>query len=160
MAVHLVRHASAGSRNPWDPTDADRALDEAGLIQAASLANLLSTAPINKVASSPALRCIETVTPVAMGHGLEVNRHDQLFEGADLEAAWECLSEAANVQGDTVLCSHGDVIPTLIRRLQLRGMRLHGGSGCAKGSCWTLDGWDGTRFAQGTYHPPGLVRPR
>ncbi|MCC6225457.1 MAG: histidine phosphatase family protein [Microthrixaceae bacterium] len=160
MAVHLVRHASAGSRDPWDAADADRALDETGLIQAASLATLLSAAPITRIASSPALRCIQTVTPLATDHGLEVHRHDHLFEGTDIEAAWECLIDAANLQCDAVLCSHGDVIPTLIRRLHLRGMRLPGGSGCAKGSCWTLEGWDGTRFLDGTYRPPGELRPR
>lgn len=156
MAVHLVRHASAGTRHGWDPDDADRHLDETGERQAAGLARGFVDAPLTAVRSSPAARCIETVTPLAASAGLNVEPDHRLFEGTDVETSWTLLVESAEADGDVVLCSHGDVIPGLIRRLQFRGMELVDGSGCAKASCWTLDGWDGERFARGTYLPPIL----
>jgi len=132
----------------------ERRLDELGRRQADSLADLLAGSPLVSVRSSPATRCIETVSPVADRHLLAVEVDAALLEGADFEDAWSTLAVAAGTDGDVVLCSHGDVIPNLLRRLQFRGMELSGGSGCAKGSCWTLDGWDGERFERGAYLPP------
>jgi 8-oxo-dGTP diphosphatase len=153
VAVHLVRHASAGSRNDRDPRDAERHLDERGLRQAAALVDLLADREVACIASSAADRCLETVAPLAEQRGLVVVPTRELFEGSALADAWDLLVRAAEADGDAVLCSHGDVIPDLIRRAQLRGMEIPGRSGCAKGSCWTLSGWDGERFARGDYQP-------
>ena len=153
MAVHLVRHASAGPRRDFDQDDAERHLDERGLHQAAVLADRLLDAGVTWIASSTADRCIETMAPLADQLGLDVVATHELFEGADGDSTWELLARAAELDGDAVLCSHGDVIPDLIRRAQLRGMEIPGRSGCGKGSRWTLTGWDGERFARGDYEP-------
>jgi 8-oxo-dGTP diphosphatase len=152
VTVYLVRHASAGRRNDFDPHDDARHLDANGRVQAAKLAILLGDHRISWVAASPAVRCVETVEPLASELGLEVKRRRSLFEGADLDEAWTLLEKAASRGGDAVLCSHGDVIPELIRRAQGRGMEVPGKAGCSKGSCWALD-WDGERFTRGTYTP-------
>ena len=151
MAVHLVRHGSAGTRRSDDPADTARHLDPRGRSQAEALADLLEARPVVWVASSPADRCVETVAPLAARLGQPVAVVADLLEGADVDDAWDVLAEAASLDGDAVLCSHGDVIPDLIRRLQLRGMEVPGKAGCSKGSCWTLTGWDGERFARGDY---------
>ena len=151
MAVHLVRHASAGTRNELDPGDHERHLDERGHRQAEAIADRLADAVVTWIASSSADRCIETMGPLAAARGLDVLVTHELFEGADTDRAWELLARAADLDGDAVFCSHGDVIPDLIRRAQLRGMEIPGKSGCGKGSCWTLTGWDGERFARGDY---------
>ncbi len=156
MAVHLVRHASAGTRHNADPHDDQRRLDDLGHRQAEAVAELLGDAPVSAIESSPARRCLETVAPLAARLAVPVHHCDGLFEGSDIETSWAVLAGAAALDGDVVLCSHGDVIPMLIRRLQLRGMELRGGSGCAKSSCWTLEHWDGERFASGRYLPPPL----
>lgn len=150
VTVFLVRHGSAGLRDDGDPADRDRPLDDGGLDQAKQLTRLLSDVPVVRVLTSPARRCRETIEPVATSHHLVAEPHDDLFEGTPIEASWELLDWAAHVVGDVVLCSHGDVIPELIRRAQLRGMDIPTKSGCAKGSCWTLD-HDGTRFVTGRY---------
>jgi len=154
--VYLVRHASAGDRRSGDPADVARPLDRKGHRQAEGLADLLAASPLVWIASSPATRCVETVGVVAARRSLAVEPLDGLYEGTDLDDAWAILADAASRDGDTLLCSHGDVIPELIRRAQLRGMEVPGKAGCSKGSCWTLTGWDGQRFARGTYTPvPG-----
>ena len=150
MTVYLVRHGSAGHRNDGEPGDIDRPLDPAGVEQATNIAEDLRGGPIVRVLSSPATRCVETVSGLAATMGLELELHDSLYEGTPIEMSWALLEWAATVNGDVVLCSHGDVIPELISRAQLRGMDIPGKSGCAKGSIWELR-HDGDRFTSGRY---------
>lgn len=157
VTLFLVRHGSAGMRHDGDPSDTERHLDAVGLRQAVQIAKLLHAAseagpPIDLVLSSPAARCIETVEPLASAVGCEVEPADALFEGTDIEDSWKLLEAVTTEDASAVLCSHGDVIPELIRRAKLRGMDVPGKAGCSKGSIWTLD-WDGERFTTGTYLP-------
>ena len=151
MTTYLVRHASAGLRNDADPTDEERTLDPTGIVQASKLTSWLRHEPIDTILSSPYLRCRQTVAPLAEALGLEVTISDELGEGTPIERSWELLASVAG--GTAVLCSHGDVIPDLIRRAQLRGMHVPGKSGCAKGSVWTLQLWVDDAFATGIYTP-------
>ena len=154
MTVYLIRHASAGSRDDRDPSDLERPLDAQGMDQAQHLAEVLDGIRPVRVLSSPALRCQQTVAPLAAAAGLPVEVADALCEGTDIEDSWALLEWAARQDGDVVLCSHGDVIPELIRRAQLRGMEVPGPGGCSKGSIWALR-WDGDRFASGRYTAVG-----
>jgi len=153
MTVYLVRHASAGTRDDADPSDGDRILDATGHLQAERLAEWLRHEDIRQVLSSPLRRCVQTVEPLAKLLDLPVVADDRLAEGSDLGSSWALLEEVAATTGDVVVCSHGDVIPDLVRRLQGRGMQIPGKSGCAKGSAWVLQHWDGERFATGLYTP-------
>ena len=151
MTTYLVRHASAGHRDDADPTDEDRPLDATGIVQASKLTSWLRHEPIDTIVSSPFLRCRQSVAPLAEALGLTVTISDDLGEGTPIERSWKLLESVA--QGTAVLCSHGDVVPDLIRRAQLRGMHIPGKSGCAKGSVWTLQHWEGETFATGIYTP-------
>jgi len=158
MTVYLVRHASAGDRNDSDPADDERALDEIGREQSAQLADWLVHEPVSRIVTSPFLRCQQTVAPLAAALGIEVVVDDRLAEGTAIEDSWSLLAElAVSTNGSTsnavVLCSHGDVIPDLIRRAQGRGMQIPGKSGCAKGSAWILQHWSGDGFGTGIYTP-------
>lgn len=154
MTTYLVRHASAGSRDDADPHDGERELDEVGRAQADKLASWLRHEPIERIVTSPLRRCVQSVGPLAEALGVTPEQSDLLAEGTSVEQAWQLLESVA--AGTTVLCSHGDVIPDLVRRAQLRGMVVPGKSGCAKGSVWTLQHWDGQGFASGIYTPiPG-----
>lgn len=149
--MFLVRHGSAGVRDDHDPRDDRRGLDPTGHLQADKLADWLRLEPVTRVLSSPYRRCVQTVEPLAKQLGLEVTVDDRLAEGTPIERSWELLREVAD---DTVvLCSHGDVIPDVVRRSQLRGMQVPGKSGCSKGSVWILEHWDGERFGVGLYTP-------
>ncbi|CAN5563177.1 hypothetical protein BH10ACT3_BH10ACT3_13790 [soil metagenome] len=151
MTTYLVRHASAGHRDEGDPLDHDRPLDETGRVQAEKLADWLRHLPINRIVSSPYPRCRQTVEPLAAALGLEVEVLPELAESTPIEQSWPVLEKLA--WSNAVICSHGDVIPDLIRRAQLRGLHIPGKSGCSKGSVWTLEHWDGERFATGVYTP-------
>ena len=121
------------------------------IVQASKLTSWLRHEPIDTIVSSPYLRCRQTVEPLAAALGLEVTVSDALAEGTPIERSWELLASVAS--RTAVLCSHGDVIPDLIRRAQLRGMHVPGKSGSAKGSVWTLQHWEGETFATGIYTP-------
>lgn len=160
MAIYLIRHASAGTRNPSDDNDSKRTLDSRGIGQADLLADWLGSEPVQRIVSSPFIRCTQTVAPLARKLGVAVEVDDRLSEASPVEPAWKALVEFSEEAGptgaDVAVCSHGDLIPDLIRRAQLRGMRVRGKSGCSKGSVWRLGDWDGVGFASGTYtaiHP-------
>lgn len=156
MTLYLVRHGSAGHRNDADPADDDRELDSTGEVQADKLAEWLVHEPITQVLSSPYLRCRQTIEPLAKLLGLSAEVSPDLAEGTALKRSWSLIDALADDDVTAVLCSHGDVIPELIRTAQLRGLHVPGKSGCAKGSVWTLKHWDGDRFATGIYTPiPG-----
>jgi phosphohistidine phosphatase SixA len=86
----LVRHARAGDREEWIGDDRRRPLDDRGRAQAAALPELLAAYPIERILSSPADRCVQTVGPLASARGLEIEVWEELSEerqsvdGADL----------------------------------------------------------------------------
>lgn len=151
MTLYLVRHGSAGVRDDGDPDDRDRSLDATGHLQAEKLSDWLRHEPVTRIVSSPYRRCRQTVQPLAKQLGVPVDVDERLAEAAAVESSWRLLESVAETT--VILCSHGDVIPDLVRRARLRGMHVPGKTGCAKGSVWTLQHWDGDRFATGFYTP-------
>lgn len=136
VTLFLVRHAVAGVRDNYDPGDDQRPLDAIGVEQAIALADRLRGEPIEAIYSSPALRCRQTVEPLGEAVAMDVTVEPRLFEGATTSASMGLLR---SLTGRTVvLCSHGDVIPDMLRNLEVGGCRLEG-RGCAKGSIWQLD---------------------
>lgn len=104
-----------------------------------------------RILSSPYLRCIETVLPLARERALDVDETDALSEGAPVE---EVLELVGSLEGQpTVLCSHGDVIPALMQHWVDRGTRIEGIAGWKKGSMWILER-EGDGFATARYVPP------
>lgn len=151
MVVYLVRHAHAGHRSGWPGSDHDRPLSHRGRRQADELRKALADVDIERVYTSPAARCVETVEPLAEALGLKVRTRPELAEGADAEAA--VAFALARAERNPVLCSHGDLIPKVIRRLLAAGMRTDDDNQSAKGSVWMLEVDDG-RVTRGRYLPP------
>jgi len=148
VTIWLVRHAAAGHRGDHPGADELRPLNEKGWRQAHGLVDLLGGEPVERVLSSPATRCWQTVGPLAEHLGREVEHEPRLWEGADLRPALDLLEEVEHA----VLCSHGDLIPDVVNHLIDTGMEALGRD-CKKGSTWVLER-DGTRFVRGTYLPP------
>ena len=140
-AVLLVRHADALDREQWRHADHLRPLTERGYQQARGLVDLLGGYRVARVFSSPFLRCLETVQPLAASLGLAVEEAPQLAEGRG--AAGTALVDGAGDQS-LVLCTHGDVLPQLLCAMV---PDLPSDFPCAKGSTWVLlgDGENGFR---------------
>src|SRR5262245_55527549 len=116
VTVALVRHAKAGDRSLWTEPDELRPLTSAGRAQATGIAKRLADAPIAKLLSSPLMRCVETVQPLAELRDLAVETDDRLAEGADPAAALAALATASR-HGPIVACTHGDVMMLAVERL-------------------------------------------
>ena len=152
MTVYLVRHSVAVSRKAWNDEDELRPLTPKGQRQANGFAELLRDAPVRRLMSSPAVRCVETVRPLAKKLGLRVEATDLLQEGAPVDKAYDLLTKMAHKKGDTVLCAHGDLIPELVEAVARDGAKT-GRRLWAKGSTWKLD-WSNGRFTSARYAPP------
>ena len=151
MPLFLVRHAHAGKRSDWDGDDTARPISERGEAQSASIAKLLADRSVRRIVSSPYVRCVQTVEPLGREVGVAVEADDRLAEGADPDAALELLLALDGDHG--VACSHGDLIPPLLRRLVGLGMEVEGPLLDQKGSVWTIHTRDG-RPTRGRYTPP------
>jgi len=158
MTLYIVRHAHAGSRRSWDADDAQRPLSDRGQRQAEHVVKLLGDEPVALVLSSPAVRCVQTVVPLAEHRGLTVHDDPLLFEGSDAgKAVLHLLAQARATDGDVVACSHGDLIPRALGLLVGDGMEIVGDEGPAlskKGSTWAIEVSKG-RARRGRYLPPG-----
>ena len=145
MTLLLVRHGSAGDPYQWSGDDSERPLDANGHAQADCLANLVEgmcgNRPLVEIRSSRAVRCLQTVGPLAARRDLPVTVDDALFEGGST-AASELVRQLATTsdasQRVMVLCSHSDVIPEVVRDVVADGAGLSGGRGCAYASVWEL----------------------
>ena len=110
MTSVLVRHASAGHRLDWEHDDHLRPLDARGRRQSADLVALLRPLGLRRILSSPYVRCVQTVEPLAAALGLEVELDERLEEGKGGAAA-ELLREDG-----VVCCTHGDIVEALVDR--------------------------------------------
>ena len=152
--IHLLRHAAAGNRDKWEGDDRKRPLTKKGRKQAKAIAEHLKAKQIERIVTSPYLRCVETVAPLADAIGAKVEISDALAEGPDVDASYELIHSLAG--SNAVLCSHGDVIPATMTRLMWLGLELESRFYCSKGSIWEVDIENG-RFGKGRYIPPPAI---
>ena len=141
MRLYLVRHAKAGSRRDFDGADRDRPLSRAGLEQAHGLTVMLGHLPISRIYSSPYVRCTQTVEPLAKKLGIDLRITDALseWEGpgtSEFSAAIALVDKAPN---NSVLCSHGDVIPAVLHALERRGLVVKGDYDMRKAVTWVVE---------------------
>jgi 8-oxo-dGTP diphosphatase len=112
VSVILLRHAWAGHRGEWSEDDLLRPLDERGHRQARELPRLeLYGLEVGRIVSSPYVRCVETVTPLAATRLLPIELDRRLSEGAERSA----VPLLAELDGG-VACTHGDVIEAILGR--------------------------------------------
>ena len=119
----LVRHALAGDADAWDGDDRVRPLDKTGRRQASGLVDLLADFELERIVSSPYLRCVQTVEPLAQARALQIEHDDAL--GADRLDSVPLVLDRLRGQKAAV-CTHGD-LPWL------------GDRQFKKGSVWVLD---------------------
>lgn len=148
--VYLVRHAKAGVREVWQGPDEERPITRRGRRQADRLVERFQGLEIEHIVSSPFLRCVQTVEPLARSRGLEVEIAHELAEGADPERTIEFIRRLEPVP--TVLCGHGGEIEAVVREFEAEGAKVEGSRGLAKGSVWVLEREDG-RVVSARYLP-------
>lgn len=148
--IALVRHAKAGDRDAWTEDDRLRPLTKKGKMQAEELVGLFEDLEVDRVLSSPSVRCVQTVRPVALARHVTVEERDELAEGASVGAALDLLRSTG---GGVVASSHGDVIPAVVTALATHGVEVLGPLEWKKGSTWLLER-DGGLVTSARYLPP------
>lgn len=133
---YVVRHAKAGSREDWSGDDRKRPLTGKGRKQAEDLVVELGPFRISAVYSSPYVRCVQTVEPLAAARQLKVQPSPSLEEGHGLSGLGEFLTDRS--LDVAVLCTHGDIVFELVEDLVGRGVIKGGDGGYEKGSTWVL----------------------
>ena len=141
-AFYFVRHAKAGSRSHWTGDDRARLLSKSGVKQAEALVSVLGPFPISTIFSSPYLRCVQTVEPLAQKRRLSIQETRHLAEGARLKGAYRFIEDPD--LDDTVLCTHGDVIQELVDDLIRRRIVKASQMELDKGSTWVVEVEDGS----------------
>jgi phosphohistidine phosphatase SixA len=136
MQLHLLRHARSAKRAQWTGPAWMRPLVETGHEQARAIAAALGDHGIQRIVSSPALRCRQTAAPLALALGLPVEIDERLQEGADEAKAYELVASFGDAP--TVVCTHGETIGALLERFRQRGFAIEEEPRCEKGSTWSL----------------------
>ena len=116
----ILRHAKALARKRWKGTDSDRPLEAKGSAQADRLAVLLGCFGVQRVVSSDALRCVDTVRPYATSRRAHIEHEPRVTEDGHEEAPAGASNAALELMSDpvpTVVCSHRPVLPTLFAAL-------------------------------------------
>lgn len=157
MRVLLVRHVHAGVRGTWPGSDLDRELSDRGRRQAAAIADQFADEAIVAVHSSSAVRCVDSVVPLAEALGLEVEIAPPLLEGGRPAAALAWLEALSGGPDDVVVaCSHGDIIGGVLERLADRGTPLDGSLAWPKAGTWDLTVDDGLVVTGKPIAPPAV----
>ncbi len=135
-SIHLLRHAKAQSRDRWwGRPDRERPLTKVGWAQSKSLAVDLASRDITRILTSPFARCVQTVEPLADRLNMEIGLAEALGEPPSVPlldagdswvaSAWlggralalidQVISDDAG--GQILMCSHGDIVPSLMATL-------------------------------------------
>ena len=120
-------------------------------MQAERVVGQLGDVGIRHVVSSPYVRCRQTVEPLAEALRLPVDLSDSLAEGAPLVEVVRLVEKYGD--DDVVLCTHGDVVESLLGHAAARDVDLGGDPRCEKGSTWVIDVRAG-EFRAARYLPP------
>ena len=149
--LYLVRHAKAGNRSQWDSDDSARPLTGRGRRQSIAIAERLAPFATGSLISSPSLRCVQTLEPLAKRLGTTIVVDEKLAEGAGFDGAVDLL---ATLPDGSVLCSHGDVIPDTIAALKRRRCEIVGEPDWRKASVWQLHRGVAGAISEATALPP------
>jgi 8-oxo-dGTP diphosphatase len=134
---YVVRHSKSGSRSDWSGDDGQRPLTKKGIKQAEALVGIFEPFPITAIYSSPFLRCVQTVEPLARARKLPVKQTPSLAEGHGVAGAMEFIGDPK--LDDVVLSTHGDIVWELVEELVKRKVVKPGEGGFEKGSTWVVD---------------------
>jgi 8-oxo-dGTP diphosphatase len=150
VTLYVVRHGEAGEREEWTDDDDLRPLTKRGRRQAEALCEVLLPAAVTRIVSSPAVRCRQTVEPLAARMRLPVDLSEGLAEGARFDETLALVDKVANET--SVLCTHGDVIGSLLWHAERHGVDIGAGR-MKKGSTWVFD-LEAGAIVRAEYVPP------
>jgi 8-oxo-dGTP pyrophosphatase MutT (NUDIX family)/phosphohistidine phosphatase SixA len=120
FAIIIARHGKAVPPDTWDGPDATRPLMHRGSDQAVTIAPAIAAYAPEKIISSTAARCLATIAPLADLTGLAIKAHPGISQDAyefGEHLVPPIVAKRLKKQHTAVLCSHGPVIPELVREV-------------------------------------------
>lgn len=125
----VLRHAQAVPRKVWEGSDASRPLTAHGKTQAKAIAGVLAAFGVRKIVTSDAVRCVDTVRPLAKLLGAKKTQTALISQDAwgsgtaDVRAV---VGKRVRLRTPAVLCSHRPVLPSLLSEIALATGTIHG----------------------------------
>lgn len=119
----LVRHAKAKPRANWTREEGQRPLAATGRRQALAVARLIDCWQPDHVASSPWLRCVQTITPYVTERNLKPKMVSSMTEHAAQrkpEKTVKALNKLLDKVRCQVLCTHRPVLPLILPLISAR----------------------------------------
>jgi len=116
----LLRHAKAVTRDEWQGDDDDRPLDSLGQNQANRLLSIYQVYNLDQIHTSDAVRCYDTVNPMAKGLGIKLEVTGKLSESTykkDKEKAFDYAKDLIKVDARILLCSHNPILPKMLNKI-------------------------------------------
>lgn len=117
FAIIALRHAKAADPYMWDGDDASRTLTSRGERQARQVAPSIAAFGVASVLTSTAVRCRQTVAPLASMAKVEPRAVRSLAQDTYLargDRLQRRVQRALERRRTTVLCSHLPVIPAIV----------------------------------------------
>nr|WP_201471395.1 NUDIX hydrolase [Microbacterium hydrocarbonoxydans] len=127
--IIALRHAKALARSDWDGPDAARPLTDRGREQAASIVGPLRAFGVRKIVTSDAVRCVQTVKPLAKALDRKTLTTEKISQDAwedgddDLRSV---IGRRVRSGKPAVLCSHGPVLPGILSEIALATGTIQG----------------------------------
>jgi 8-oxo-dGTP diphosphatase len=116
----LLRHAKAITRDEWPGDDDDRPLDSLGQSQANRLLSVYQVYNLDQIHTSDAVRCYDTVNPMAKSLGIKLEVTGKLSESTykkDKEKAFDYAKDLIKEDSKILLCSHNPILPKMLNKL-------------------------------------------
>lgn len=146
--IEFIPHLDAGDRVRWTAVQNARPLTDLGRRQAAAVCEAIATTgPVDALYASPAVRCIQSLEPLAERFGLGIETLPELLEkwfGEDramlAERGYRALDTIgrAHSDGRVAVCSHGDLIPAVVHYLAIEHGAPRAEELAARGQWYTI----------------------
>jgi 8-oxo-dGTP diphosphatase len=112
--IILLRHCKAIARTDWSEPDTKRPLDQVGIQQALKLVESLIPFGVEEIHSSIAVRCYESINPIARLLSLNYFFTDSLSEEVYNEKpnrVFRYIDRLLESTGTILVCSHNPILP-------------------------------------------------
>ncbi|WP_066040957.1 NUDIX hydrolase [Herbiconiux solani] len=120
FAIIALRHAKAIPPYQFHGPDAERTLTERGRTEAKAIVPGLRAFGVEKIVTSTAVRCRQTVEPLSKALKLPVKQtaliSQDAYESAESDIR-QVVAKRLRKQTTVVLCSHGPVLPEIVREV-------------------------------------------
>lgn len=137
----LLRHAKAIPRDNWQNDDLDRPLSALGEQQAKRLISSLKPFQIREIHSSSAVRCYETINPLARALSLDYFFTDSLTEyvfDRSPSRTFKYIDRLLENDHATLVCGHNPILPKyLAEKFSRQGFDVSEGH-LKPGEAWIL----------------------